>query len=1022
MYRFFVVSVLTFLLIPLQYAQQSFYHLQEDIYFQRGMELLEKEKYSAAQKFFESAYESYSSSNTILRTQSQYYIAFCAVRLFNNDAEFLTLDFVAGNPESPLIDEAYFNLAGYFYIRKKWSKAIEYYLKADPDKLSKEQGAEYRFKLGYAYFTKNEYEKAKPQFYQITDVDTKYSAPAVYYYSHIHYEEKNYQTALNGFLRLTGDKTFGPIAPYYIVQIYYLQGRYKEIVDFATGMIKNVTEKRLAEVSRIIAEAYSQLGQYEESLPYYQTYLDSSDYVSKEDKYQAGYAYYKAGVYEQAIAIFGSISSTDSQLGQNSSYYLADCYLKANDKQKSRMAFQSASSMDYDPVIKQDALFNYALLTYELSNDPFNEAIRAFEEFIRLYPESKRIDEAYRYLIQSYLRARNYKLAIESLEKSDLQSDDLKKAYQRVAFYRGVELFNNLEYAQALRLFDKSLQYASFDQLLKARAIYWKGEVYYRTGEFDNALDSYSDFRNVSVSFTAEEFAKIDYNIGYAKFKQKDYQGAIESFRKFVADASSHLSKEKGDAYNRIGDCLFAGTDYYSAIDNYDRAINNARADVEYAFLQKGICLGLINRDDQKIATLKKLVLDYPKSNYIDHALYEMALSNVKLQNPSEAISILKNLTSSYPQSKLVPGAFVQLGLIHYNIDNNQEALKYYKETVTRFPGSQEAKDALFGLKNIYVDMNKVDEYFAFVNRLGNTVPAVSVDEQDSMSYISAEKLYMAGDCEASSKAFERYISSYPQGGFLLNANFYKGDCNYQKKEFDKAFASFNYVLTKPANLFTEQSLLGSARIGMDRKDYNKVIGYYQQIENDYATPGNIKEATIALMECYFALLNYNEALKCANEVLAISKISHETERQANYIAARSLQEAGRDALAIEKYKKIAIEVMSKEGAEAKFRLAELYFKRNEFKEAEKEILDFSEKTSPHDYWIARSFILWADIFVVKKDYFQAVQTLQSLIDYYENTDDDILKMAKDKKAEIIKLQEANEKPKEYKDVEVNIE
>ena len=33
--------------------------------------------------------------------------------------------------------------------------------------------------------------------------------------------------------------------------------------------------------------------------------------------------------------------------------------------------------MDFDQSIKEDALFNYAKVTYELSYTPFNEAIRA---------------------------------------------------------------------------------------------------------------------------------------------------------------------------------------------------------------------------------------------------------------------------------------------------------------------------------------------------------------------------------------------------------------------------------------------------------------------------------------------------------------------------------------------------------------------------------------------------------------------------------------------------------------------
>jgi tetratricopeptide (TPR) repeat protein len=176
------------------------------------------------------------------------------------------------------------------------------------------------------------------------------------------------------------------------------------------------------------------------------------------------------------------------------------------------------------------------------------------------------------------------------------------------------------------------------------------------------------------------------------------------------------------------------------------------------------------------------------------------------------------------------------------------------------------------------------------------------------------------------------------------------------------------------------------------------------------------------MMRSEFKLKNYTNALNDSRKVLALNKLAPELIREARYIAARSLQETNRIALAIEEYKKISNEVMSIEGAEAKYRLAELYVMKNEYVQAEKVILDFSEKSSPHEYWIARSFILWAEIFSHKGDYFQGIQTLESIIDYYENPDDGILTMAREKKAEIEALQSKNEQPVEPTDVEVNIE
>ncbi|MBN1597632.1 MAG: tetratricopeptide repeat protein [Bacteroidales bacterium] len=1017
-----LIFLITYSLVNCIKAQQTLSHIKVDRDFERGIELLEKEKYSTAQKLFESAYERNKNNLSYIAEQANYYIAYCAVKLFNEDTEFLTFRFIGENPESPLVNDAYFNLAGYFYSLNKWKDAIKYYEHTNPDRLDREQMAEHHFKLGYAYFMTEDYSDARLAFYKIKDIDTKYTPPALYYYSHIHYEEENYQTALNGYLRLLKDKTFGPIAPYYIVQIYYKQGRYKELIDFAPGVIEKVTSKRLAEVSHITAEAHSELGLYEESLPFYQTFLDSAKTVTKEDKYQAGYSFYKAEQYDRAVDLFSSVSGAQSQLGQNASYYLADCYLKSNEKQKARLAFQSASGMDYDPVIKQDALFNYALITYELGSDPFNEAIWAFEEFIKQYPESKRINEAYHYLIQAYLSAHNYRKALESLDKSALNTPELKTAYQKIAYYRGVELFNNRAYKEASIHFDKSLKFGNNDNLLKAKAHYWKAESQFRINNFNEAVTEYNAFKNTTASYTLEEFEIADYNIGYCRFKQKNYASAIENFRKFVTNADQELKNYTGDALIRIGDCYFVQAEYYPSVDFYSRAIEKGGPNTDYALLQKGICLGLINKDSEKVNTLSQLVAQYPNSKFADDGIYEMAQSYIKLQQIDKAVAQLKRLIAENPESPYAPNSYVQLGLLYYNRDNNTEAIKYYKEAVKRFQGTQASKDALFGLKNIYVDLDRVDDYFAFVNSLEGSSIFVSADEQDSLSYISAEKQYMAGNCEASAKAFKKYITNYPNGSFLLNAHFFKADCDYQNGDFEEALSSFKYVIDQPGSVYRMQALLGCARIESQKKNYNKASGYYREILQNNPGIEIKKEALIAMMESQFQEKKYSDALSSAKEVLTLDKLDEFTERKARYIAARSLQEEGRDALAIDEYKLIAGEVVSTEGAESKFRIAELYFNRGDYSNAEKQIIEFSERSSPHEYWIARSFILWADIFAERGEYFQATQTLQSLIDYYENSTDGILEMAKVKKAAITEIQERKEKPAENPELEINID
>ena len=200
----------------------------------------------------------------------------------------------------------------------------------------------------------------------------------------------------------------------------------------------------------------------------------------REDKYQLAYCYYKTGDIDKAIKLFLEIGVQNDLLSQNIWNVLGDCYLQKGDKNRAQFAFGEASKMNFDKKIREESLFNYAKLTYETGYSPFGEAIAAFEEYIDNYPGSERIQEVYDYLVATYMQVRNYKAALASLDKISNKDTRLQEAYQRVAFFRGLELFKNLEIDASIDMFDKSLKYEKYNMSFRARAIYWRGEAYYR--------------------------------------------------------------------------------------------------------------------------------------------------------------------------------------------------------------------------------------------------------------------------------------------------------------------------------------------------------------------------------------------------------------------------------------------------------------------------------------------------------------------------------------------------------------
>ncbi len=83
----------------------------------------------------------------------------------------------------------------------------------------------------------------------------------------------------------------------------------------------------------------------------------------------------------------------------------------------------------------------------------------------------------------AYLNAKNYTLALASIDKIRDKNNEIKKAYQKIAYYRGLELISNSKFSEAADLLTSSTRYGTYDQKLYALSLYWKGEAYYRSSD-----------------------------------------------------------------------------------------------------------------------------------------------------------------------------------------------------------------------------------------------------------------------------------------------------------------------------------------------------------------------------------------------------------------------------------------------------------------------------------------------------------------------------------------------------------
>ena len=975
--------ILTLILLTfcsLIFAQKTQVYLDKEILYKTGIELFDKKQYTAAQKTFID-YMATINGNTLLKTDAEYYAAACGIELFHKDGEWRMKEFIETHPESNKVKWAYFYLGKSNFRKKKYEETIKFLEKVDIYDLNKDDLAEFYFKRGYSYFAIKNNEKAKPDLYEIKDVDNKYSHPANYYYSHIAYQEKNYETALAGFTRLLNSETFSTVVPYYITQIYFIQGKFSDVVKNAPALLLDTAHvQKEGEINRMIGESYFNLKNFGNALTYFKKSETTGGGFNASGNYELGYCYYQIKDYKNAIIKFEKATEAKDSLAQNAWYHLADCHIQTGNKTKARNAFYAASNMDFNEQIKEDALFSYAKLCYELSFAPYNDAVVAFQKYITNYPTSMRKAEAYHYLVNVYSTTKNYSQAIASIEKIQPLDPILKITYQKLIYFKGVEHFNNIELDSASRYFKKSLS-VNFDKTYNALSQYWLGEISYIKKDYATAVDTWKAFQLNEGAFSLKEYDLSNYNIGYAYFQQKNnYDNANISFRKFLLTKNSYELSKIADAQIRTADSYFMQKIYPQAADYYNSAIALNQMDIDYCIYQKALCNGLLKKNQDKITDLKLLATKYPKSNYLAASIFETAETYSKdLNDGDNAIVSYQKILDTYPNSSYVNSALAGIGLVYYNKNEDEKAFTYFDKIVKKDPKSEEARNVLPYIKKIFEGQKKIDEMDTYFTAIGNPL---NTNELESSLYEAARDAYYTDkNYDVAMQKFESYIAKFPNGKYIAEAHFCYAECAYSKNLFDKALPSYQFINSLSRSMYSETALVKTTYLLYKDKKYEEVIPLYQKLEDYAETPSNKLNARIGAMRCSFILKRYEVALDYAVKVLGTEKISPQQINEAKYDKAKSLFELNRFDDAMIEFKAIYKSAKNITGAEALYHIAKIYYAKQDYTLVEKTINSLISYDYSNDDWNTKGLLLLSDSYIARGDDADAELMLQTVID-----------------------------------------
>ena len=951
-------------------AQQTAIYSHDLKEFDRAIALYKDKQYQSAQILFDKVQSQ--TTNQEVQADCAYYIANCAIRLNQLGADAMIEKFVTDYPTSTKQNQAYIEVAHYYFDKGNYPQALQWFDKVNTSSMSAADKEKYNFQKGYAYFIAKNNKEATKLFNQVVN-SLSYGSQAKYYLGYMSYESDDYNSANQYFDQVQDKDKYKEKMGYFQADMNFKLGNFQKAIDLGLEQLPKSNAEEKSELSKIIGESYFNLNLYDKALPYLQAYKGKKGKWNNTDFYQLGYAYYKQNDFENAIAQFNKIIDGKDQVAQNAYYHLGECYLKLDKKQQALNAFKTASEMEFEKKIQEDAFLNYAKLSYEIGN-PYQSVPSVLNAYLNKYTNSPFKQEINNLLIDSYISSKNYIEALVLLEKN--KSPENRLAYQKVTFYRGLELYTDGNFQEAYGLFKKSIA-ENKDAKFSARATFWKAETEYNLDQYNEAMLSFKQFLNLNEASVTPEFKNVHYNLGYSYFKLKEYENAIKHFSDYIAVGKDDKVRLT-DAYLRLGDCNFISAKYWPAMDAYNKTIELKSVNSDYAAYQKGISYGFVGRNDRKIEDLEKFAVTYPNSQYADDALYELGNTYVNQNNEQKAVATYDKLIANYKTSSYVAKSILKQGLIYYNNNKSESALGKFKKVAAEFPNSPESLEAVATARLIYVDTGRVEEYANWVKTL--SFIEVSDSELDNTMYESAEKQYLMNNAKQAISGFSSYLAKFPNGLHALKSNFYLAQLYFADGLESNAVKHYEFVVGKSRNEFTEQSLARLSQIHLKAKDYTKAVPMLKRLETEADFPQNKTYAQSNLMKAYYEQEDFNNAEMYATIVLANTKVDDRIKSDAQIIVARSAIKTNHEAKAKLAYAELLKIAKGELAAEAFYYDAYFKYKEGKFEASNIAVQKIAKDYSGYKFFGAKGLVIMAKNFYGLKDSFQATYILESVI------------------------------------------
>lgn len=921
---------------------------------------------------------------------ADYYIAMSALHLSKADAEALLRYFVWRYPSSTRIADVRLALGNFYTMKGRYGEALNEFSMIASKSLDRSGSERLDASRAYCLLKQGDFDLAE-QIYRHLSASKEYGAEARFYEGYIAYVRKDYKKAAELLRKCDTSRAPGNMANYYLAQIEYINCDYLRASDTARRLYKDTTVDPAFryEAMRVAGESYYQLDDLSDALPLLKEYVANTAEPLPSTLYMLGVTEYREGNYEAAVSDLTPVAASDNAMGQSANLYIGQAMMRQGNYSGAIIAFDRALRMNFDKDVREAAFYNYAVARTEGGKIPFGNSVATFEEFLTEYPDSRHAADVREYLVAGYMTDNNYAAALNSINKVKNPSPKLLAAKQQVLYSLGAREVKAGNNAAAIKHLKEAVGLKQHNAATAAESELWLGEAYFNEGDFGNARTAYGNALTGN-RLSADNKQTALYGMAYSYFREGDSGNATKYFEEYLATRPAPAGALQADAKTRIADHWYVQKNFAKAATAYDDAYRANPATGDYALLQRARMNGFLGDYNTEATLLRQFIKEFPKSSMAPEAYIDLGESYAHLGDTDRSIEAYSMVASRYPGSAYGRRANLLLALAYLNQNDNAQALDTYRRLITAAPASEEGRQAADNLKRLMAEEGNLDEYVTFINSVPGATP-IDASDVESAAFLAAQSEYLD---KGLSGRITDYLKRYPQGASRATALAYAIAANAKAGNDDATITYADELITNyPDNAALPDALKAKADALAAQGKGELALAAYEQLATAAATPDMLNEAQLGIMRTARDLALDDRVIDAAEAITSSSTPTAEQRAEAAYAHADALYRTGRTDEAIAGWTALSTDLNDIYGTMALYRIAAARFDSNDLAGARQAAEKLIESDTPHNYWLARGFILISDINRAEGNTFEADQYLISLRDNYPGNETDIFTM-----------------------------